>query len=106
MRRRRDLDGPELGAERSEETCEELATAGLAPRMHDALTDLHAYVLVLDAEWQRLGDRVDELAQSDVPSPDRVDLERRRAEITEELDALRSTIAALRARADPAGDLL
>jgi hypothetical protein len=52
MRRRRDLDGPELGAERSEETCEELATAGLAPRMHDALTDLHAYVLVLDAEWQ------------------------------------------------------
>lgn len=101
-----DLGGPELGLDRREEPCDELSLAGLDPRMHDALTDLHAYVLVLDAEWQRLGERVDELAQSGLPSPDRLDFERRRAEITEELAALRSTIAALRAHADPAGDLL
>src|ERR1035437_5193219 len=31
--------------------------AGLEPRMHDALTDLYAYVLLLEAEWYRLGGR-------------------------------------------------
>jgi hypothetical protein len=54
------------------------------PRMHEALTDLHAYVLVLDAEWQRS----------------------RRAELGEELDALRTALAALRERLDPTGHLL
>ena len=56
------------------------------PHLHDALTDLHAYVLVLDADRPRLG-------------------ERQRAELAEELDALRATIAALRVHTQgPAGD--
>ena len=44
-------------------------------RLHAALGDLYAYVLFLDAERDRLGEP---------------------AELREELDALRSTIAALR----------
>ena len=54
--------------------------ASLDPRLHDALTDLYAYTLLLDGEREPLGKLVDEL--------------------TEELDALRTTIAALRAYAD------
>ncbi len=78
--------------------------AGLNPRMHDALTDLHTYVLALDAERQRLGDRVSELAK--LVSEEGAVLDRRRSEIAEELDALRATLIALRACADPAGDRL
>ena len=70
--------------------------------MHDALTDLHTYVLALDAERQRLGDRVTELAK--LVSQEGAVLDRRRAEIAEELDALRATLVALRACADPAGE--
>lgn len=54
-------------------------TPGLDPWLHGALGDLYAYVLILDAERQRLGEPV---------------------EVTEELDALRTTIAALRAHAE------
>lgn len=74
--------------------------------MHHALTDLHAYVLVLDAEWRRLGERAEQLEQSDAVATERAELERRRTEITEELDALRATIAALRQQADPEGETL
>jgi hypothetical protein len=72
--------------------------------MHDALTDLHTYVLALDAEHQRLGDRVMELAK--LVSQEGAVLDRRRVEIAEELDALRSALIALRACADPAGNRL
>ena len=72
--------------------------------MHDALTDMHAYVLALDAERQRLGDRVRELTA--LVSQEGAVLDRRRGEIAEELDALRATLIALRACADPAGDRL
>jgi hypothetical protein len=78
--------------------------AGVDPRMHDALTDLHTYVLALDAERQRLGDRVTELTK--LASQEGAVLHRRRGEIAEELDALRATLIALRACADPAGDRL
>jgi hypothetical protein len=78
--------------------------AGLDPRMHDALTDLHTYVLALDAERQRLGDRVTELTK--LVSEEGAVLDRRRGEIAEELDALRETLIALRACADPAGNRL
>jgi hypothetical protein len=78
--------------------------AGLDPRMHDALTDLHMYVLVLDAERQRLGDRVTELTK--LVSQEGAVLDRRRRDISEELDAVRATLIALRAHADPAGDRL
>jgi hypothetical protein len=72
--------------------------------MHDALTDLHTYVLALDAERQRLGDRVTELTR--LVSEEGAVLDRRRGEIVEELDALRETVIALRACADPAGNRL
>ena len=78
--------------------------AGLDRRMHDALTDLHTYVLALDAERQRLSDRVTELTK--LVSQEGAVLDRRRGEITEELEALRATILALRECADPAGNRL
>jgi hypothetical protein len=78
--------------------------AGVDPGMHDALTDLHTYVLALDAEHHRLGDRVTELTK--LVSREGAVLEDRRGEIAEELDALRATLVALRACADPAGDRL
>ena len=74
--------------------------SSLDPRMHDALTDLHAYALVFDAEWQRLGKYVEEPDQSGLVSPQGVQVLRRRAEMTEELHALRATAAALRAIAE------
>jgi hypothetical protein len=51
------------------------------PRVHEALTDMHAYVLVLDAEWQCSG--------SDA--------------LHDELQALRGAVKALRLRLDPGG---
>jgi hypothetical protein len=51
------------------------------PRVHEALTDMHAYVMVLDAEWRRS----------------------KAGELREELDALRAALAALRERLDPDG---
>jgi hypothetical protein len=92
------------GAGRGAEPVDERSQPGLDPRMHDALSDLHAYVLAMDAERQRLGDRVTELAKR--VSQEGVELARRRAEITGELDALRATLLALRACADPVGDQL
>jgi hypothetical protein len=50
-------------------------------RIHDALTELYLYALVLDAEWKRLGD--------DAPG-----------DLYEEVDALRATAAALREQAE------
>ena len=57
--------------------------------MHDALTDLYAYVLLLEAEWYRLGVRLEELAASESTTSECL----RQA-------ALRETIAALRAQAE------
>jgi hypothetical protein len=74
--------------------------AGLDPRMHDALTDLHTYALALDAERERLSDRVAQLISQGALLDDR------RAAISEELEALRATVIALRACADPAGTRL
>jgi hypothetical protein len=65
---------------RMQETQEAAATE-LDQRTHEALTDLHAYVLALDAEWRRS----------------------RRAELSEELVALRAALTALRERLDPGG---
>jgi hypothetical protein len=76
--------------------------AGLDLGMRDALTDLHTYVLALDAERQSLGDRATELTK--LASQEGAVLDRRRGEIAEEMDALRATLIALRACADPVGN--
>jgi hypothetical protein len=73
--------------------------------MHDALTDLHAYVLLLDAEWQKLGERIEELTLSNSTSTECFELAQARLDMAEELAALRKTIALLRADADAAGSL-
>lgn len=54
------------------------------PRVHEALTDMYAYMLVLDAEW-RTG---------------------RSAQLRGELEALRVALAALQKRLDPGGHYL
>jgi hypothetical protein len=69
--------------------------------MHDALTDLYAYVLLLEAEWYRLGVRLEELAASESTTSECLrQAARSRVEMAEELAALRETIAALRAQAE------
>jgi hypothetical protein len=70
----------------------------IARRMHVALTDLYAYLLVLDSERERLEDRALALPRSQ--GPQRAELFRRAAEIGEELEALRRASLALRAETD------
>jgi hypothetical protein len=82
------------------------AVRGLDRWIHDVLSDLYAYVLVLDAERHRLAARLEVLRDSGVAPPERVELERRHCELTEELDALRATIGKLREYADPDGQYL
>jgi hypothetical protein len=69
--------------------------------MHDALTDLHAYALILEADWQRLAEPAPQHARSGGAPVESVELAQRRAEMTEELQALRATTVALREAADP-----
>jgi hypothetical protein len=95
-----DLSSLDRNSVNGEGACGHRPISSLDPRMHEALTDLHAYVLVLDAEWQRLGKYVEEPGLSGVVSPQSVQILRRRAEMTEELHALRATAAALRAIAE------
>jgi hypothetical protein len=73
---------------------------GLDPRMHSAVTDLLAYVLVLDAERQRLHAYASDVTEL----RDRVELERRTGEIANELEAMREIVAALRAHRTAAGN--
>jgi hypothetical protein len=72
---------------------------GLDWRLHDALTDMHAYALLLEGQWKNLGTEIDALAGADGSSAERVGLLARRTEIAEELEALRETASALRAQA-------
>lgn len=74
------------------------------PHMHEALTDLHAYVLALDAERERMGNGVNPLSK--FVFHDGVELARLRAEIADELSAVRTMLTTLRACADPEGTLL
>jgi N-acetylglucosamine-6-phosphate deacetylase len=73
--------------------------------MHEALTDLYAYALVLDGERQLLGERIEELAHSDSTSTESSELAQSHVDMAEELAALRETIAALRADATAAGSM-
>jgi hypothetical protein len=54
------------------------------PRVHEALTDMYAYMLVLDAEWRN----------------------GKSAQLRGELEALRGALAALQKRLDPGGHYL
>lgn len=71
------------------------SAAGLDAPVHDALTDLHAYALLLDVERARLGQRIEEPAgaECDVAIGELVRL---RARLDEEVDALREAASALR----------
>jgi hypothetical protein len=88
------------------------------PRVHKALTDLYMYVLALDAERQRVEERMASLDSSGVNAWTRARRARRRGaatdpeelsrlgvrhtEIASQLEMLRATIDALRLQADPA----
>jgi hypothetical protein len=81
-----------------------------APRLdadlQAALGELHGRVLVLDAEWRRLGTWLSETRRAGETPPGSAARERRYLQLCEELRALRAKIAALRARADPEGRIL
>jgi hypothetical protein len=70
-------------------------------RVNDAVTDLSAYALRMDAEWRRLDDRVLELAGQESSMAERRAVVRERAEIEEELSAFRGIIRALARAATP-----
>jgi hypothetical protein len=78
----------------------EPTTSGFAggpePHVNDALTDMHAYSLLLEGDCERLGRRLEGLAATGASSEEFSQLVSRRAEIEEELEALRMTTAALR----------
>lgn len=74
--------------------------------VRDALTELHAYRLVLDGELERLETRIAELARSGEKPDDVGELARRCTEIRAELDLLSRMITALRTGQDPAGQYL
>jgi hypothetical protein len=78
------------------------APDGYDPRVHTAVTDLYAYVLLLDAECRRVGERLSATAPEHLTSGESIELAELRVEMAEELDALRTAIAALREGADAA----
>lgn len=82
--------------------------AGIDDRagVRDALTELHAYRLILDGELERLETRVAELARSGEQVDDGGELARRCTEIRAQLELLSRMITALRTVRDPAGQYL
>ncbi|MGZ6647575.1 MAG: hypothetical protein ACXVHB_08750 [Solirubrobacteraceae bacterium] len=74
-------------------------------RVRDALTELHVYVHVLDAELQRVEHRVATLSRSDAQTGEIDELRWRRGVLAAQLELLGRMIVALRAAADPAGRL-
>jgi hypothetical protein len=71
-------------------------SGGPEPHINEALTDMHTYTLMLERDWEGLGRRLEELAAAGGSSEQFAQLVARRAEIEEELEALRMTTAALR----------
>jgi hypothetical protein len=65
-------------------------------RVNDALTDLSAYALSLEAEHRRLEQRLLELAGNESSAAERRAVLRERDEISEELNAFRRAVMALR----------
>ena len=75
-------------------------------RVRDALTELHAYVHALYAELQRVEHRVATLPGSRGQTNEGDELRRRRTVLAAQLELLDRMILALRAAADPTGQLL
>ena len=75
-------------------------------RVCDALTELHAYVLILDAELERTEARLAELGPADPQAGELRRLRMRRTELAAQLELLSRVIIALRAAADPSGESL
>jgi hypothetical protein len=69
---------------------------GFDPSLHDALTDLHTYALLLEADWVRVGRRIDSLACAHADAALIADLTELRAKMGEELEALRAAAGSLR----------
>ncbi|MBV9915217.1 MAG: hypothetical protein JO153_01850 [Solirubrobacterales bacterium] len=79
---------------------------GVDEQTLSALCDLHALVLVLDAERRRLAARLDALPGPGAVPLQRGGLERRYKELSEELAALQATITRLRFQIDPESEYL
>jgi len=65
------------------------------PALHKALTDMHLYVLVIDAERERIAQQIAGLEASTDDPRIVADFERRHLAITQELETLRAMVAAL-----------
>ena len=74
-------------------------------RADDALTDLHCYALLLDTERHRMQDRLTELVETEASAADWWTLARQRADLVEELEALRGAIADLRRKLESERDV-
>ena len=75
-------------------------------RVCDALTELHVYVLVLDAEMERTEARLVELGPAGPQAGELRVLRVRRGELAAQLELLSRVIIAVRAAADPSGERL
>jgi hypothetical protein len=75
-------------------------------RMCATLTDLHAYMHALDAEADRLSERIRHLGETTGSGEELVRLDAERSAIGAEAGLLRFAIDALRRLADPGGRYL
>lgn len=73
-------------------------------RTQDALTNLSAYAMTLDAVYLRLDDRLVELANAESGTAELQSVLRERAEIGAEREAFRRAITSLRERVSRAPD--
>ena len=75
-------------------------------RIRDALPELHAYALVLDAELMKTESRIVELDRGGEQTHELPELRRRCTELTQQLDLLDRMISELRSATDPGGQYL
>jgi hypothetical protein len=99
-------DGDRLGEASGIPVTPETSPSEPHLRIRDALTELHAYALVLGGERERIDTRLAELDRTGRQSRNIGVLRRRRADIAAQLELLNTVIIALRAAADPGGRYL
>lgn len=76
---------------------------GIDWRIHHAVCDLYAYVLVLDAESRRLTCQLDVLVEIGAPARHQTELACRLRKLDEEIASLRDAIVRFREIVDPEG---